>query len=104
MKEPSLCPNPKRVEAGRRNRALRRGLTDAGRERLRKAALANRPWEGSTGPRTPEGKARAADNGRSRQAGPVSVRQMKSEMRCELAEVYAIIGQMQAMRGRLAGR
>ena len=86
------------------NRAKRRGLSADGRERLRQAALANRPWEGSTGPKTTEGKARAADNGRSRQAGPLSIRRLRAEMRCELAEVYAIIGQMHAMRGRLAGR
>ena len=102
MEEPPSpsSPNPRRVEAGRRNRAKRRGLSVAGRERLRQAALANQPWEHSTGPRTPEGKARAADNGRSRQAGPLSIRQLRAEM----AEVHAIIGQMQAMRGRLAGR
>ena len=91
-------PNPCRVEAGKRNRAKRRGLSADGRERLREAALANRPWEGSTGPRTPEGKAKAAVNGRTRQRGLKSVR----EVRSELAEVHAIIGQMQALRGRLA--
>src|SRR4051812_40718064 len=93
-------PNPKRVLAGRRNVLKRKGLTADGLARLRAAALANEPWKSSTGPRTPEGKARAADNGRSRQAGPHSIRQL----RAELAEVHAVIGRMQALRGRLAGR
>jgi len=39
------------------------GLTPEGRRRLQEAALANRPWEHSTGPRTAEGKARSAANG-----------------------------------------
>lgn len=82
------------------NRAKRRGLSADGRERLREAALANQPWKSSTGPRSPEGKARAADNGRSRQAGPQSIRQIRVEM----TGMHAIIEQMQAMRGRLAGR
>ena len=98
-----ICPTRSWIEAS----SARSSLTDRGpfwRVLPLSAALANEPWKSSTGPRTVEGKARAADNGRSLQAGPVSVRQIKSEMRCELAEVYAIIGQMQAMRGRLAGR
>ncbi len=82
------------------NRARRRGLSDAGRERLREAALVSKPWEHSTGPKSAAGKARAADNGRSRQKGLKSIR----ELLRELAEVRMIIGQMQAMRGRLAGR
>jgi hypothetical protein len=39
------------------------GLTPQGRRRLQEAALANRPWEHSMGPRTAEGKARSAANG-----------------------------------------
>ena len=56
-------PNPKRVAAGRRNRLKRKGLTPEGRQRLREAALKNKPWLHSTGPKTPEGKMRAAQNG-----------------------------------------
>ena len=41
---------------------MRKGLTPAGRERLRRAAARNRPWRFSTGPRTPEGKARSRAN------------------------------------------
>jgi hypothetical protein len=69
--------NPKRVLAGRLNRAKRKALTPEGIERLRQAAIAHRPWEHSTGPRTPEGKTKVAANGRSKQKGPESVRAAK---------------------------
>jgi len=38
------CPNPRRQQAGRVNRLKRGPLTPEGRERLRQAALTNRPW------------------------------------------------------------
>ena len=91
-------PNPKRVAAGRLNRSKRKGLTPQGRERLRQAALANRPWEFSTGPRTPEGKARVALNGKARQKGPVSVRQL----RAQLADLRGLVNEMREGR-KLAG-
>jgi hypothetical protein len=81
MKRRSASPNPRRVEAGRRNRSKRRGLTPEGRERLRRAALAHRPWEHATGPRTAAGKARSAANGKVRQKGPTSVRGRRSALR-----------------------
>ncbi len=87
--------NPKRVEAGRLNRKKRKGLTPEGRERLRRAALAHRPWRFPRGPTTPEGKAKAAQNGRMRQKGPVSVRQV----RAELAELRAMVAAMREGRG-----
>ena len=93
-------PNPKRVAAGRLNRAKRRGLSADGRERLRQAALANQPWKSSTGPKSIEGKAASAANGKARQKGPQSVR----ELRAEMASIHDLVGQMQAMRGRLSGR
>lgn len=37
-------------------------LSEDTRQRLRDAALRNRPWERSTGPRTAAGKARSASN------------------------------------------
>lgn len=40
----------------------RRALSLATKERLRAAILARRPWESSTGPRTPSGKARSSRN------------------------------------------
>jgi hypothetical protein len=68
-------PNPKRVAAGKLNRQKRRGLTPEGRERLRQAALANQPWQHSTGPRTAAGKIKAAVNGKRRQTAEQSVRE-----------------------------
>ena len=40
-------------------------------------ALAHRPWERSTGPRSEEGKMQAALNGKSRQIGLLSVRELR---------------------------
>ena len=73
-------PNPRRVAAGRRNRAKRQGVTPEGRERLREAATLNRPWLGTrqarrTGrqgegrherQRGRRGRATPADQGRTR--------------------------------------
>ncbi len=89
-------PNPRRVAAGRRNRLKRRGLTEEGRAKLRQSALANQPWAHSTGPRTPEGKARTARNGKLRQKGVVSLR----ELRRELTQLNQMIRAMADVRGQ----
>src|SRR3954463_2492113 len=91
-------PSPRRVAAGKLNRQKRGPFTPAGLERLRQAALANRPWEGSTGPRTPAGKAAAARNGRARQRGEVSER----EIRRSLTEIKGLIGDLVAGRRLVA--
>src|SRR4051812_11948676 len=88
--ESTRTPNPKRVAAGRRNRQLWTGFSPAGLQRLRQHALRNRPWEHSTGPRSAAGKARAAANGRVRQKGPRSVR----EVRATLADVRELVAEM----------
>ena len=80
-------PNPNRVAAGKRNRLKRKVLSKEGRQKLREAALVNRPWRFATGPRTPEGKSRAAANGKKRQKGKQSVR----ELRAEVAGVQALL-------------
>ncbi len=92
------APNPHRVAAGRLNRAKRKGLTPEGRERLRQAALGNRPWLFSTGPRTTAGKATAARNGDRRQFGLLSVR----ELRAELAALRGLARQMGDARAAVA--
>lgn len=94
-----MPPNPKRVAAGRLNRAKRKALTAAGVERLREAALTHRPWEHSTGPRTPAGKVRSAANGKARQQGLDSVRSVKQA----LAEVRAMLREFKKWRQKLAG-
>jgi hypothetical protein len=92
-------PNPRRVAAGKRNRQKRRGLTAGGRERLRQAALAGRPWLHATGPKTAAGKARVAQNGRGRQAGEPSAR----AVRRQLGGLGNLAADMAALR-RLAQR
>lgn len=94
MKALAKAPNPKRVAAGRLNRAKRKGLTPEGRERLRQSALKNQPWRFSTGPRSPAGKAKVALNGRKRQNGPVSVR----ELRAQVADLRKLAAEMQEGR------
>jgi len=90
-------PDPARQAAGRAAWAKRRGFTAEGLQRLREAAMKNRPWEHSTGPRTAEGKLKVANNGRKRQAGPVSKRQLLAE----LAATKSQIGELAAMRRAL---
>ena len=87
-------PSPRRVAAGRRNRALRGPLTPGGRQRLREAALRGRPWRFATGPRTAAGKLRVAQNGRLRQAGEFSAR----ELRRHLAALTSFVMDMAALR------
>lgn len=95
---PPAVPNPKRVSAGRRNRAKRKGLTPEGLARLRQAALDNQPWKLSTGPRTPAGKARSALNGKRGQQGPLSINQI----RVELAELRTLEKEMREGRSLAA--
>ena len=90
--------NPRRVEAGRLNRCRRGPLTPEGRERLRRSALRNRPWEHSTGPRTPSGKAQSARNGKNSQKGPLSLR----EVRAALKGVGELVRHMREARDQLS--
>lgn len=86
--------SPARCAAAKLNRAKRKGLTPAGRERLREAALVHQPWRFSTGPRTPAGKAQSVANGKRRQIGPISVR----ELRAELDGLKALAREMSSTR------
>ena len=79
--------NANRVKAGSRNRLKRGPLTAEGRQRLQEAARQNRPWEHSTGPKTIAGKAKAAANGRARQSGPKSRRQIRKEVLAEAKQI-----------------
>ena len=88
--------NPKRVLAGRKNRARRGPLSPAGRERLRATAREHRPWDHATGPRTEAGKARASANGATRQCNVLSIRRVRRE----LAEARTLIAQARESRLR----
>ena len=90
--------NPRRVAAGRLNREKRGPLTPEGRERLRQAALAGRPWRFATGPRSVEGKLRVAQNGKRGQGEPSA-----REVRRQLAAVGGLATSMGELR-RLAQR
>ena len=96
---PEPQPNPRRVAAGRANRAKRGPLTAAGRALLQVAALRTKPWKHATGPKTPAGKRQAALNGRTRQIDTLSIRQM----RAELAGVRALIGEIRDTCAQLGG-
>lgn len=50
------------LQARRENWKRWRGVSEAGRERQRQAALCDRPWRHSTGPRTAAGKAHSRGN------------------------------------------
>ena len=91
--------NPRRVVAGRRNRALRRGLTDAGRERLRESTSRFQPWRFSTGPKSDAGRRQVAANGKVRQMGLLSVR----ERRVLMAELTADLETFRQLRGLVPG-
>lgn len=80
-------PNPNRVAAGALSRARWRGFTADGLRRLREAALRNRPWEHSTGPKTKAGRAQSVINGKKRQLGSKSVREVRREIRGLMALV-----------------
>ena len=73
-------PIPRRVAAGRRNPCQRGPLSEAGRKALRQAALRDQPWQRSTGPRTPAGNAKVAENGRKQFAGQESIRKVRAEL------------------------
>src|SRR5262245_10915045 len=96
---PHHVPSPRRVAAGKANRTKRQGLTAGGRERWRQAALENQPWRFASGPKTEAGKARVAQNGKLRQAGPRSVR----EVRADLKAVRDLISQLQQARAAADG-
>ena len=90
VEKPTHDKNAKRVAAGKQNRLKRGPLTPAGREQLRRAILRTQPWRYSTGPKTAEGKAQSALNGKVRQTGPYSVREYKRN----LAPYYDLLKDM----------
>jgi hypothetical protein len=70
-----------------------------GLRRLREATLRNQPWKHATGPKTPEGKARVAQNGRYAQKDALSRRQLAKQM----AECDALAANLAELRRRIGG-
>ena len=91
--------DPKKVAAGKLGRWARGPLSQAGRAKLRAAAYRNRPWEHSTGPTTPEGKRKAAANGKVRQTGSRSTR----ELRADVAELEGLLKSLREVQALAAG-
>jgi hypothetical protein len=96
-------PSPRQI-AGRLNRSLRKPLTAQTRQALRTAALLNRPWTHSTGPRSAAGRAQSAINGKRRQKGEYSVREMRRQM-TDVTNQANLLRQLRnaALQIRLAG-
>ena len=91
VSEPSAegCPDPVRTPVGEGHFGASPtpflppigGLPEGTPVSPAQAALDHRPWDHSTGPRTPEGKQRSALNGKNRQIGVLSVRELRAYKR-----------------------
>ena len=75
-----IISNPKRVLAGRINRMKRGPLPLESMHRMRDAINRKKPWQLSTGPRTPAGKAIVARNGKVRQMNSRSIREIRADI------------------------
>jgi hypothetical protein len=62
-------------------------------------AATAKPWRHSTGPKTPEGKARSGLNGRHLQVQPIS----KADIERKVAEVNQLLKGMAACRALVSG-
>ena len=91
--------SPRHIAAARENWKKWKGFTPEGLEKLRQAALKNKPWEHSTGPRTAAGKAKVALNGKKRQIGPRSVREVQADMQ----ELLDLVREMKENRDLVDG-
>jgi hypothetical protein len=100
MTRPAGPVDPGRFRIARENRARWRGHSVAGLERLRQAALRNRPWRFSTGPRTPEGKVICAANGRRLKRDIYSF----PEIRGEIKQANALALALAELRERALSR
>jgi hypothetical protein len=79
--------SPRRIAANRANSRKRKGFTPKGLQKVRASTLKHRPWQYSTGPKTPEGRRQSALNGKRRQKGPISVREARRQV-AALAEAF----------------
>lgn len=63
-----------------------------GLERLREAARKNRPWQYAQGPRSEKARAQSVINGKRRQLGPESIRELRRE-RQQWREILELVDQ-----------
>ena len=86
-----------RVVTGRVQQLKPKYFSPEVRQQRRALAMKNRPWQYAIGPRTAEGKARVAENGRYAQKGTLSRRQIAAclsefdALACGLAELRRCI-------------
>ena len=92
--------DPKRVEMGKLCQLKCKGFTPEGRERIRQNTLSHRPWEHSTGPRTPEGKAKTGLNGKARRKGNLPIWAVKAEI-AGLADLVSQMEECSQLAARL---
>jgi hypothetical protein len=97
MAKEACEPDHGRVVAGGVQQLKPKYFSPEVRQKKRDLALKNRPWQFATGPKTPEGKARVAQNGRYAQKGVLSRRQIA----CRLAEFDAMANGLAEMRRRI---
>lgn len=82
--------SPRKLAACRENWKRHRGVTPAGRARLRAAAMRDRPWQHSTGPRTAAGKAKARRNSHRGYGFDAATAALRRSANAELAAVRAL--------------
>jgi hypothetical protein len=79
----------------------KRTVTDETRARWRAAALKNQPSRHSTGPKTPAGKAQAVRNGKKRQTGELSHRELRALAKQMRAFVRQSAAEFKELEGAL---
>lgn len=82
------------MAAGRLNQLRRLEATPEQRERYRQAALVNKPWLKTTGPKTAAGKAKSAANNRARRCCQLEAQLMREDK----AELALLVMSMRLMR------
>src|SRR5262249_41267872 len=88
-----MSATPQAPDRPRRKRG-RDTFTAEGLEKLRQTALTHQPWKKSTGPRSAKARAQAVINGKRRQLGERSVREVKADV----AELNYLLQHMDTCR------
>lgn len=75
-----------------------RRVTQATLQAWRAAAKRNQPWKYSTGPKSAAGKAKVAANGKVRQTGPHSYRELLAVAKAARKDLKAVNEFLHAMK------